>query len=179
MSEYRVLIVDDEALVRESILDSLPAGFTGFEACDGLDALEKIQRNAPDVILTDFNMPRMDGSELVRTLYESRVEIPVVMLTGRGSRSIHIDAWVRGIFDYLEKPFEPEMLSKVLNSAIQSQGTLAAESDFRNLSSAMVAQLNITLDKNLCDQIKVIASGQGLSVSTFIEKALREKIEKR
>ncbi|NUN06206.1 MAG: response regulator [Bdellovibrio sp.] len=178
MSEYRVLVVDDEPLVRESILDSLPLGYSGIEAVDGLDALEKMQLLRPDVILTDYNMPRMDGSEFIRCLYENHVDIPVVMLTGRGTRSLHVDTWVRGVFEYLEKPFEPEALSRILNSALRSKVSLQAESEFRNLTAAAGAHLNITLDKKLCEKIKLLATSEGLSVSSYIERTLREKLEK-
>lgn len=178
MSDYRVLVVDDEDLVREAILDSLPPGFIGIEAFDGLDALGKIPTDRPDVILTDFNMPRMDGCELVRTLYERNVDVPVVMLTGRGSQAVHIDTWVRGIFDYLEKPFAPQSLYRVLDSAVRSRGGMAEESEFRNLSRVVNYEMKISLEKELGESVQAMALQSGLSVSSFIEKILREKIKK-
>jgi two-component system response regulator MprA len=111
----RILVVDDEPAVRESLASSL--AFEDYEidtAVDGLDALDKLDRVKPDLILLDILMPRMDGLTTCRRLRTRGETLPVLMLTARdtvGDRVTGLDA---GADDYLVKPFElDELLARV------------------------------------------------------------------
>jgi chemosensory pili system protein ChpA (sensor histidine kinase/response regulator) len=84
----RVLVVDDEDLVRRVIAALLRrGGLDVIEARDGLDALEKVHDLRPDAILTDLNMPRCDGEQLCRALHDdpSTASIPLVLMTGKNA----------------------------------------------------------------------------------------------
>ncbi|MCP9212123.1 response regulator transcription factor [Streptomyces cucumeris] len=111
----RILIVDDEPAVREALRRSLVfEGYTTEVAVDGLDALEKAASWAPELIVLDVLMPRMDGLTAARRLRASGVTVPVLMLTARdtvGDRVTGLDA---GADDYLVKPFElDELLARI------------------------------------------------------------------
>ncbi|WEV27051.1 response regulator transcription factor [Streptomyces sp. 71268] len=111
----RILVVDDEPAVREALRRSLVfEGYEVVEAVDGLDALEKAEGRAPELIVLDVLMPRMDGLTAARRLRAARVTVPILMLTARdtvGDRVTGLDA---GADDYLVKPFElDELLARI------------------------------------------------------------------
>ncbi|MGW7055524.1 response regulator transcription factor [Streptomyces sp. NPDC054887] len=107
----RILIVDDEPAVREALQRSLAFEGYGTEvAVDGVDALAKAASYAPDLIVLDIQMPRMDGLTAARRIRSSGDTLPILMLTARdtvGDRVTGLDA---GADDYLVKPFELDEL---------------------------------------------------------------------
>jgi two-component system response regulator MprA len=121
--------VDDEPAVRESLASSL--AFEDYEidtATDGLDALDKLDRVKPDLIVLDVLMPRLDGLTTCRRLRVRGETLPVLMLTARdtvGDRVTGLDA---GADDYLVKPFElDELLARV--RALLRRSRLSTRSD--------------------------------------------------
>lgn len=109
--QQRILVVDDEPAVREALRRSLAfEGYGAQTAVDGLDALDKAASYAPDLIILDIQMPRMDGLTAARRLRAAGSTTPVLMLTARdtvGDRVTGLDA---GADDYLVKPFELDEL---------------------------------------------------------------------
>jgi two-component system response regulator MprA len=107
----RILVVDDEPAVREALRRSLAFEGYGTEvAVDGVDALERIGAYAPDLVVLDVQMPRMDGLTAARRIRASGSTVPILMLTARdavGDRVTGLDA---GADDYLVKPFELDEL---------------------------------------------------------------------
>jgi DNA-binding response OmpR family regulator len=83
MSKLRTLLIDDSAEIREFVTGYVlkPQGFEVEIAIDGLDGLRKALNNPPDLILTDFEMPRMNGLELLRELRKHHQDIPVILMT--------------------------------------------------------------------------------------------------
>ncbi len=128
----RVLVVDDEPAVREAIRRSLAFEGYGTElAADGLAALEQVRATAPDVIVLDVLMPRMDGLTTARRLRAAGVTTPILMLTARdtvGDRVTGLDA---GADDYLVKPFELDELLARLRALLRrsSYATAASPTD--------------------------------------------------
>ena len=111
----QLMIIDDEEFIREVIGESVGDLFDEVVyASDGLEAYEKISENRPDVVISDFNMPRMDGLELLKLLGERNVNVPVIWLTGRGTQEIKKQAWTFGVYDYFEKPFKVEEIRECL-----------------------------------------------------------------
>ncbi|NDU77340.1 response regulator [Actinomadura sp. DSM 109109] len=111
----RILVVDDEPAVRESLTSSLEfEGYRVTGAADGAAALDRVERDAPDLVVLDVLMPRMDGLTACRRLRALGATIPVLMLTARdmvGDRVTGLDA---GADDYLAKPFDlDELLARV------------------------------------------------------------------
>jgi two-component system, OmpR family, response regulator MprA len=127
----RILVVDDEPAVRESLASSL--AFEDYEidtATDGLDALDKLDRVKPDLIVLDVLMPRLDGLTTCRRLRVRGETLPVLMLTARdtvGDRVTGLDA---GADDYLVKPFElDELLARVRALLRRSRLSTRADGD--------------------------------------------------
>lgn len=113
-----VLIVEDNPDIRELLKDCLKDYYQVIEATDGKDALEKVTRTAPDVIISDILMPGMDGFDLCRTLKADKAfhHIPVILLTAKSSDLIRIQGIEAGADAYIAKPFSPEQLIEKLKS---------------------------------------------------------------
>jgi CheY-like chemotaxis protein len=109
--ERTILVVDDSATVRKFVSVSLSMqGFRVVTAEDGMDALEKLPREHVDLIITDLNMPNMDGMELARTLRDNPLykEMPIIILTSLQEKSLKTESETLGINSFLNKPFSLE-----------------------------------------------------------------------
>jgi DNA-binding response OmpR family regulator len=101
------MIVDDDPHIRELVRVFLQnEGFEAYEAADGKEALERMERIKVDLVILDVMMPRMDGWQLCRELREF-YDLPLLMLTAKGETSQKIKGFQLGTDDYLVKPFEP------------------------------------------------------------------------
>ena len=118
MKKPRILIVDDSSVMRKIIERSLrQAGLDQLEvveAGNGIEALAAVNEGAFDLILSDINMPAMDGIEFLRQLItiESAKETPVVMVTTEGSESRIVEAISIGARGYIRKPFTPDQIKE-------------------------------------------------------------------
>ncbi len=111
----RVLIVEDDHALREALVDTLEvAGCSVEAAAAGDEALALLQRCVPDVMLSDVNMPGMDGHELLRRVRSAHPHVPVVLITAFGSIERSVQAMRDGASDYLVKPFQPGQLIEVI-----------------------------------------------------------------
>ena len=121
----RVLIVDDDAEGREALAELTARwGYDVVSAADGSEALRRAIEWHPDVILTDLVMPNMDGLWLLRALRAELPDCPVVLLTGRGSIQIAVQAIKEGAWDFIEKPLEVPRLRIVLERALEKKETM-------------------------------------------------------
>ena len=108
-----IMIVDDSATVRKFVAASLTMqGFTVVAACDGMDALEKLPSGTFDLMITDLNMPNMDGFEFIRSLRENPQyrDLPVIILSSLGDRDSMAAGRELGVQSYLMKPFSLEKI---------------------------------------------------------------------
>ena len=118
MNQKRVLIVDDSSVMRKIVERSLrQAGFDlgqVLEASNGAEGLDLIRQHSVDLILSDINMPTMDGIEFVRQLQtiESAKSVPVVMVSTEGSEARVVEAISRGAKGYIRKPFTPDQVKE-------------------------------------------------------------------
>jgi two-component system chemotaxis response regulator CheY len=117
----KCLVVDDSAITRRILVHSLRAiGFTKIiEAVDGRQALEVCSGDV-DIVLTDWNMPGMEGVELIRSLRANPefAAIPVLLITARTAKDDVIEAAGAGVDGYLIKPFTPEVLKAKIEEAL-------------------------------------------------------------
>jgi len=106
-----VLVVDDDPRLRELLRVSLEQdGYAVREAQDADEALAAIEHQAPDLVLLDVVMPRVDGWELLRRLQERHGSIPVIMFSGKTDERALAEASERGAKGYVGKPFDPQQL---------------------------------------------------------------------
>jgi len=118
----RVLLVDDEDQLRRVMRDLLEReGYVVVEAGDGVEALDQVDRHAPDIIVLDLNLPGLDGFGVLSHLRSRRVtqEIPVIVLTARGDEENEIRVFEFGADDFLSKPFRARALSARLEAVLR------------------------------------------------------------
>jgi two-component system response regulator FlrC len=111
----RILVVEDDAALREALADTLElAGQSVVTAPDGEAALALLGREAVDMVLSDVQMPGMDGHELLRRVKAVRPGVPFILMTAYGQIERAVEAMKDGAADYLPKPFEPDRLLAVV-----------------------------------------------------------------
>jgi twitching motility two-component system response regulator PilG len=114
-----ILVVDDSATVRKLISGKLEkSGHNVVTACDGVEALERISEQVPDLVLLDITMPRMDGYEVCKQIRSSEAasHVPVVMISGKDGFFDKVRGRMAGTTGYVTKPFGPETLMKALET---------------------------------------------------------------
>ena len=117
---YNILIVDDSSPMRAVIKKIIKASGFGvgefFEAANGREALKVLNDEWLDLVLTDYNMPDMNGLELVEEMKrdETLASMPVVMVTTEGSKERVEEFMATGIMGYIKKPFTPEQIKQKL-----------------------------------------------------------------
>jgi signal transduction histidine kinase len=112
----RVLVVDDNPDLRNYMRDLLSPQYDTAVACDGTDALERMQTFTPDIVLSDVMMPRMNGLQLAQALRTNpeTVAVPVILLSARAGEEAAVEGLDAGCDDYLTKPFTAqELLARV------------------------------------------------------------------
>ena len=120
----RILLIDDSKTMRniqKSVLKQL--GYTDLEeACDGQDALNKVDAFKPDLCLVDWNMPVMDGLTFVKNFRENDKTTPLIMVTTEAEKSRVIEAIKAGVNNYVVKPFTPDLLSERISETLAKCG---------------------------------------------------------
>ena len=120
-TEKTILVADDETHILHVVsLKLRNAGFVVITARDGQEALELVQQNKPDLIITDYHMPQLSGLELCQRLKQDpRTNgIPAIMLTARGYHLEPHDTQESGILRMLSKPFSPRQLLSTVNEVL-------------------------------------------------------------
>jgi two-component system chemotaxis response regulator CheY len=116
-----ILAVDDSGSLRQMVVFSLmAAGYKVTEAIDGQDGLEKAKNQVFDLVLTDQNMPRMDGLSFIRSLRSMSTyeKVPILMLTTESSDEMKSKGKAAGANGWLVKPFDPQRLTEVVKKVI-------------------------------------------------------------
>jgi two-component system chemotaxis response regulator CheY len=121
MMAKTILAVDDSGSLRQMVSFSLKAaGYDVIEAVDGQDGLDKAKKQTVDLVLTDQNMPRMDGLSLIKALraMTSYQCVPILMLTTESGDDMKAQGKAAGANGWLVKPFDPQRLTEVVKKVI-------------------------------------------------------------
>ncbi len=117
----RVLVVDDDAAVRYTLREILESdGVEVAEAADGVEALERLDADPFQLVISDLRMPRVDGLELLRKARARSQPPKVILITAHGSEKHAVEAMKLGAFDYFRKPFEMDELLAVVRRAVET-----------------------------------------------------------
>jgi UDP-3-O-[3-hydroxymyristoyl] N-acetylglucosamine deacetylase len=115
----RILVVDDETNIVSSLKEILSdEGYDVLVTEDGLNALDIIQHDPPDLLLLDVWLPGMDGIEILKTVKTYHPEIEVLVMSGHGTIDTAVKATKLGAFDFIEKPFSMESITQSVKSAL-------------------------------------------------------------
>ena len=161
---YTILVVDDNPDLTDFLKKSLGEYFKRIViASDGVEALQLIKNHAPDIIVSDVMMPRMNGYELCKNMKEDITisHIPIILLTARDDRQSQLSGYKNGADGYLTKPFEIEMLMEIVRNRLKNRestkkrylnaGLIPAveESTFSQADETFLLKLNQIIQENL------------------------------
>lgn len=173
MSQPRLIhIIDDEDSVRRSASFMLKtSGFSVQSWASGVAFLKEVRHVEAGCILLDVRMPEMDGLEVQRTLHERGVTMPVIILTGHGDISVAVRAMKAGAVDFIEKPFEKEVLLGAIDAAFERMDA-SGEANTRAEEAAVVLAALSPREREVLEGLaqgqpnKTIAYDLGISART-------------
>jgi len=118
----KILVADDSRVMRQIVIRTLrQAGYSGHdvvEAGDGKEALDLVRSEAPDLVLSDWNMPEMTGIDLLTALRASGSTVPFGFVTSEGSEDMRARAATAGALFLIAKPFTPETFGDALSGVL-------------------------------------------------------------
>ncbi|HEV2289744.1 MAG TPA: HD domain-containing phosphohydrolase [Candidatus Acidoferrales bacterium] len=150
MAGEKILVCDDEEAIREVVSTLLEAqGYHCTTVSDGFQAIQKINKDSHDLVLSDIVMPQMDGMRLLRQVRTQDVDVPVIMVTAMHDISIALEAIRAGAYDYILKPFEKDQLYHSVNRALEHRRLVLENRSYQHNLEQLVAertqQLSLTL----------------------------------
>ena len=171
MAHEKILVIDDSLQIRDFLTRAaLPhAGYSCVSASDGRAGLEMLGKEKPDLVLTDMQMPRMSGLEVLQLLAQYKVDIPVVMMTAHGSETVAIEAFRLGVKDYLVKPFTVQEVLTVIERAL-TETRLRRE---KEVLTRRLAIANTQLERRVQEMAVLARVGQ--AVSALLEQRVLMK----
>ncbi|WP_281869597.1 sigma-54 dependent transcriptional regulator [Pseudomonas sp. BR1R-5] len=151
----KVLLVEDDRALRQALGDTLEIGGFAYRAVGSAEeALEAVKSDAYSLVISDVNMPGMDGHQLLAHLRRQHPQLPVLLMTAHAAVERAVEAMRQGAVDYLVKPFEPKALLSLVErhaagrlSAVEDEGPVASEPASRQLLelAARVARSDSTV----------------------------------
>ena len=133
--QSRIFVIDDDRTMRESLSHLL--GRAGFEVSvffRGADAATALSRDLPDAVVTDMKMPGLSGMDLLDHIRDEQPDVPVILISAHADVPLAVEAMGKGAFSFLEKPFDPGRLIRVLNHAVEKRRLVR---DNRNLRARL------------------------------------------
>jgi two-component system, LuxR family, response regulator FixJ len=159
-----VHVIDDDEAVRDSIEFLLRTSGVAARTYDSASAfLDALPRIDPGCIITDVRMPGISGIELLRRLTEMRIKMPVIVITGHGDVPLAVEAMKNGAVDFLEKPFEDELLLGSVRSALDR----SQENAERDAERAEVEARLATLTNRERDVLEGLVAGKPNKIIAF------------
>lgn len=117
-----ILVVDDDPDIREVLKDRLESlGYRVLTAASGAEGLELLEKQNPQIVLLDIEMPAMSGLEVLKEIRKRELDITVVMITAYGTIERAVEAMKEGAYDFIPKPFEPDHVALIVQKALERE----------------------------------------------------------
>lgn len=165
----RILVVDDDEVYREILRDAIMMdGVEIVMASDGVEGLARLQEGPFDILISDLNMPRMDGLSLLKNAREHHPYLIMIVVTGYGSLGSAIEAIRLGAYDYLQKPFKIEEMVVTARNAVEKVRFLRERAALLQEVEVLHQKLRVA---EMMKDLREKGTG-GAGGETFSEKAL-------
>ncbi|WP_180335642.1 hybrid sensor histidine kinase/response regulator transcription factor [Labilibaculum filiforme] len=185
--EKRILLVEDDEELRNFLQKILSDQFSITSAENGLDAIQKLENIIPDLIVSDISMPKMDGITFCKKVKENPLtaKIPFILLTAKTDSITHIEGFKLGIDDYIEKPFNKQVLIARIEALINNREKLFQapierrtmakldKSKFSKNDVQFWKKTNTIINRNYSNPnftTEVLSENSNMSRSTFYRK---------
>lgn len=161
-----ILVVDDEGAIRYSVSKTLQrVGYNVSEAANGEEALEMIQNEPYDVVLTDIKMPGLDGVELLKRIKETAPDAIVILMTGYASLGTAVEALRLGAHDYLIKPSSSQDIRQSVASGVERSRNLRRRRSLLDAIRNNISELSRTdADVKVPSPEGLLAGGDGRDI---------------
>lgn len=179
-----LLIVDDEKAVRYAFKRTFGDEYTIRTAENGREAVEAVNRDAPDVVLMDIRMPGMNGLEALAIIKEQHPHVPIIMVTAFADSTSAMQAMKDGAFDYVSKPFDNDEMRQVMEKAlsscrIQAELHCGCDEEWEDVSSSQECIVGSSPEVlNMCKKIGQMA-GSDLPVLVTGETGVGKELTAR
>ncbi|OGL43527.1 MAG: hypothetical protein A2W05_10175 [Candidatus Schekmanbacteria bacterium RBG_16_38_10] len=121
-TKKRIILVDDDKYAVETLSKLLSEDGYKVDVCfNGKEAMKKMEFNRYDVIITDLRMPEIGGLELLKNVKKIYPELPVIVITAFGEVDSYLDAFVKGAYEYINKPIKYEELIRLLEAIFKNK----------------------------------------------------------
>jgi two-component system response regulator FixJ len=167
-----VHVVDDEAAIRESLVMLLEsAGHAARAYADAASFLDAVVPDEPGCVVADVRMPGISGLELQRRLGADRIDLPVIIITGHGDVAMAVTALKEGASDFIEKPFDEDVLLRAVDIALDKGARAFRERQEQSAIQARVTELT-PREREVMDRVvqglpnKAVAAELDISVRT-------------
>jgi two-component system response regulator FlrC len=179
MNEFtnKVLVVEDDASLREAVVDTLAvAGYESVEAEDGEEAIIKLNDENISIVVSDVQMPGMDGLSLLKTLKNKRPNLPVILMTAFANIKDAVQAMRDGANDYLAKPFSPE----VLINLVSRHAPIQTQEYYQPIAADQLSKELLKLaSKVACSDASVMITGPSGSGKEVLARYIHEQSSRR
>jgi len=188
MSAKKILIIEDDPVLLRGLRDNLEAsGYQVHTAKDGQQGLEALLNEAPDLMLLDLMLPKLDGYEICRRARQRRLTLPIIMLTARGQEDDIVRGLELGADDYVTKPFNIRELLARVKAFLRRQGAEPATYEFGKpvrpvpidklaVWSSCAGQRQTNPSPDRFGSLRVLAASKFFSSVRFISANLRSWI---
>jgi DNA-binding NtrC family response regulator len=174
-----ILIAEDEVDLRTILSEMLEEeGFECIQVGDGKEALKILETRPVDVVVSDYNMPGLDGLELLRCVHERGITTPVIWLSGRANPDQFRDAWSAGVFDFFQKPVDFSRFKSTIESALMADPQGHSANRTRLLKGRKLTELHIVLDNEIAEDAIRTCTDSGISVTTYVAQILSKNFKK-
>ena len=181
MNNKHILIVDDEDQILRSIAVALQLDdYQVSTAKNGLDALKLLKSpdKQIDMVVTDIQMPVMTGIQMIDELEKSKISIPILVMTGFGTKDMVIEFLQKGVKDYIDKPFAPEAIKMRIERFFEKvqKKTIEDSPDWSQAEKFFVKKINngVCLIRLICDYNQALQE----ELRYMLLKLQEERIEK-
>ena len=164
-----ILVVDDEKKMRHLLSIMLErSGHNVAQACDGIEAFEKVQSTPFDMVITDIKMPRMDGTELLNKIKEQDLSCPVVFITAYATVESAVETMRQGAADYITKPFDEDHILLTVERTLKLSRILAENRELRQNIEKLAGDHNIVYQSEQMSKVMELVSKVAKSDSAVL-----------
>ncbi|QPJ66591.1 MAG: UDP-3-O-[3-hydroxymyristoyl] N-acetylglucosamine deacetylase [Candidatus Nitrohelix vancouverensis] len=184
MPKERILIVEDETNIAASLKGILSdEGYHVDVTSDGLESLDKIQSDPPDLLILDIWLPSMDGIEVLKSVKTFHPEVEALIISGHGTIDTAVKATKLGAFDFIEKPFSLEHITQSVKAALEHRKRATNKADLlKNIGLPLGFEAMVDVKKNikrLAGNLKpVLILGEKGTGKEFVAQAIHQQSRK-